>query len=185
MSGTQITIHDEAVQASLGGMSTRAGDLSRGMKLIAALALASVRRNFEVGGRPSKWAPLKPSTLKKRHSGGGPLVVQGFAGGLLGSVHAESNATQAIVGTDKIYAAVHQFGAAKGSFGMGLAGSFRRRGIMGGLERGGGWDLSSQRPLPWGDIPARPFLLLQNQDREAITDVLANFVLGASRAGAR
>ncbi len=185
MPGTHITIHDAEVKASLNGMAVRSRDLSRGMKLIAALVLASVQRNFEVGGRPSKWAPLKPSTLKKRKSGGGPLVVQGFAGGLLQSVHAESDATRAIVGTDKIYAAVHQFGAAKGSFGMGLAGSFRRKGIMGSLERGGGWDLSSQRPLPWGDIPARPFLVLQAQDREDILETLAKFVLGASAGAAR
>lgn len=185
MSGTQIIIRDEQVQTNLNGMAIRARDLSRGMKVIAALVLASVRRNFEMGGRPSKWAPLKPSTLKKRTSSGGPLVVRGFRGGLLQSVHAESNATQAIVGTDKIYAAVHQLGAAKGSFGMGLAGSFRRTGVMGSLERGGGWDLSSQRPLPWGDIPARPFLLLQEEDREDAVATLAKFVLGASGGTAR
>jgi len=177
MSGTQITIRDEQVQATLGGMAARAGDLSRGMKLIAALVLASVQRNFEVGGRPSKWAALKPSTLKKRKSGGGPLVVNGFAGGLLGSIHSETTATTATVGTDKVYAAVHQFGAKKGSFGMGLAGSASRTGVMGSLERGGGWNLSSQRPLPWGDIPARPFIVLQEADRGGILDVLAQHVL--------
>lgn len=184
MSGTQIIIKDEQVQANLNGMAIRARDLSRGMKLIAAMVLASVQRNFEVGGRP-KWAPLKPSTLKKRKSSGGPLVVKGNAGGLLQSVHAESNATQATVGTDKIYAAVHQFGAKKGSFGMGLAGSFRRTGVMGSLERGGGWDLSSQRPLPWGDIPARPYLMLQEEDREDAGAILAKYVLGASGGSAR
>lgn len=180
MSGTQITIHDEAVQAALNGMSERAGDLSGAMKVIGALVVASVQRNFEVRGRPTKWAPLKPSTLKRRKSGGGPLVVQGFAGGLLGSIHAETTATSAIVGTDKVYGAVQQFGAAKGSFGMGLAGSFRRAGIMGSLERGGGWDLSSQRPIPWGDIPARPYLLLQDADREAILEELAKHVQAGS-----
>jgi len=68
---------------------------------------------------------------------------------------------------------------------MGLAGSFRRKGVMGSLERGGGWDLSSQRPLPWGDIPARPFLVLQDVDREDILDTLAKFVLGASGGASR
>ena len=150
------------------------------MKIIGAMVLISVQRNFEVGGRPNKWAPLKASTLKKRKSGGGPLVVKGFAAGLLGSIHSETTPSSATVGTDKIYAAVHQFGAAKGSFGMGLAGSFGRTGLMGSLERGGGWDLSTQRQLPWGDIPARPFLLLQDEDREDILAVLANHVLGAS-----
>lgn len=185
MSGTQITIRDEAVQANLAGMAFRARDLSGGMKIIAQLVLASVQRNFEVGGRPNKWAALKPSTLKKRKSGGGPLVVQGFGGGLLGSVHAESNANQAIVGTDKIHGAVHQFGAKKGSFGMGLAGNFRRTGVMGSLERGGGWDLSAYRPLPWGDIPARPYLILQDVDREDSLEALAKFVVGASGGAAR
>jgi phage virion morphogenesis protein len=185
MSGTQITIHDEQVRASLNGMAARAGDLSRVMKIIAALVLVSVKRNFEVGGRPAKWAELKPSTLKKRKSGGGPLVVQGNAGGLLGSIHSETTPTTATVGTDKIYAAVHQFGAKRGSFGMGLVGSFKRTGVMGSLERGGGWDLSSQRPLPWGDIPARPFLVIQDVDREDILDVLVNHVLKASGGSAR
>ncbi len=167
MSGTKFTIIDAQVQAMLSGMATRAGSLSPGMKIIAALVLASVQRNFETGGRPSKWAALKPSTLRNRKSGGGPLVVKGFGGGLLGSVHAESDATTATVGTDKIYGAVHQFGAKKGSFG-----SF--------LTKGG-----KSRALPWGDIPARPFLMLQQEDREAIPDVLAKFVLGASGGRAR
>ncbi len=55
-------------------MSERAGDLSGAMKVIAETIVASVQRNFEVGGRPAKWALLKPSTLKKRGSGGGPPV---------------------------------------------------------------------------------------------------------------
>ncbi len=185
MSGTQITIHDEAVQTMLNGMAARAGDLSRAMQVIAGLVLISVQKNFDAGGRPGKWAALKPSTLKKRKSGGGPLVVQGRAGGMLDSINSKTTATSATVGADKVYAAVHQFGAKKGSFGMGLAGGFKRTGVMGSLERGGGWDLSAYRPLPWGDIPARPFLLLQPDDHEDIADVLVNHVLGASRAAAR
>ncbi len=185
MTGARISIDYGATLGNLAGMAGRAEGLSGPMKVIAALVLASVQRNFEVGGRPAKWAPLKPSTLKKRKSGGGPLVVKGFGGGLLGSVNAQSDSTSASVGTNKIYAATHQFGARKGSFGQALAGDFRRTGFLRGVERGGGNDWSAYRSIPWGDIPARPYLLVQETDSEEILEVLANHVLGGPAGAAR
>ena len=52
-------------------------------------------------------------TLAKKQ-GGRILVGKGFAGGLLGSIHYELGENLVYVGTDKIYAAIHNFGGQAG-----------------------------------------------------------------------
>lgn len=54
------------------------------------------------------------------------------------------------VGSNRIYAGTQQFGAKQGQYGK--------------SKRGG--------PIPWGDIPARPFLGLSAQDEENIMSIL-------------
>lgn len=56
-----------------------------------------------------------------------------------------------LVGSPIVYASTHQFGAEAGSFGT--------------TKRGG--------PIPWGDIPARPFLGLSAADTSAILQTAA------------
>ena len=56
------------------------------------------------------------------------------------------------VGSSMQYAAVQHFGAKKGEFGR------TRRGA----------------PIPWGDIPPRPFLGISEVDRAAILDIIAD-----------
>lgn len=54
-----------------------------------------------------------------------------------------------MVGTPAIYGAVQQFGAERGSLGGGS---------------------------PWGDIPARPFLGLSDEDEQTILDLVASYL---------
>jgi phage virion morphogenesis protein len=126
------------------------------MKIIGAIIQASVQKNFEEGGRP-KWAPLSPVTLLRRKSSGGPLVVQGFAGGLLGSISYKATERKVTIGTNKIYGAVQQFGAGKGAFGQ--------------TSRGA--------PIPWGDIPARPYLMVQDEDWTEIGAEVKEYLVGS------
>ena len=60
------------------------------------------------------------------------------------------------IGTNKIYAAVMQFGAAKGAFGTDAGGS----------------------SIPWGAIPARPFLGISDQDRTNIAATVDEWLEG-------
>lgn len=164
MAGTGLTWNDEQTQQQLGGMTRRLANMTQVMRVAAEIMRSSVVRNFEVGGRPQRWAPLKPGTLARRKSSGGPLVVSGMGGGLMGSVSAWSGRIRARVFTDKIYGAIHQFGAAKGQFGR----------IMSILPGGG----SRSMNVPWGSIPARPFMVLQEEDATEIREVLRDFVVG-------
>ena len=71
------------------------------------------------------------------------------------------------MGSPTIYAGTQQFGAEKGAFD-----SYGHTGF-------GGHELTL--PIPWGDIPPRPFLGLSNDDRDEIAALVSDYVLGAFR----
>lgn len=137
-------------------IAQKGADASPVTREIAAIMHEAVDQNFEKEGRPA-WPPLKPSTIKRREKAGtwpGHVLRTGGQAGLQASVSEKSDATSAEVGTNKVYAGTHQFGARKGKYGR--------------TKRGA--------PIPWGDIPARPFLKLTDEDEEDIKDALQKFL---------
>lgn len=64
------------------------------------------------------------------------------------------NATGVVVGSPMIYAGTFQFGARKGAYGK----------------------MSNGAPIPWGDIPPRPFIGLDERDETMIVDTVADFL---------
>ena len=108
-----VELKDQAVMRLLEKIRSRLGHMLPAMKIIGEIVRTSVVRNFEVGGRPTKWKELSPVTLAMRR-GDKILRRQGFAGGLMGSIHARAENDQVRIGTNKVYAAVQQLGAKKG-----------------------------------------------------------------------
>lgn len=147
MAGTTITIttNAEKVADELDIIAARCGNLLPAMQIIGQTVTASVQKNFMEGGRPSGWQQLAPATLATK-KGGSILVTKGFGGGLLGSIHAEPAADHVLIGTDKVYAAIHQFGG----------------------QAGRGQKVT---------IPARPFLLVQDEDWPEIKEQLNEYIL--------
>lgn len=96
-----------------------------------------------------KWAPLTATTLARRKGKGKILAPTGGASGLMGSIQSEHDATSARVGTNRIYAGPHQFGARKRQF----------KGVA-----------------PWGDLPARPFLGIGEEDEMEIQDAMRRYL---------
>jgi len=174
-----VKIEDSGIRDLFTRIQRRMADLTPAMRIIGGTVRTSVIRNFEVGGRP-RWKPLSPVTLARR-KGKKILMRQGFAGGLAGSIHAKAYSDRAVIGTNKIYAAVHQFGAKKGSFG---AFTFTVREHLRRTRRSGGKvrvrEHKRTARLPWGDIPARPFLVVQREDWTEIGEALADYIMGGS-----
>lgn len=98
---------------------------------IAGSLLAVTEDNFDAEGRPA-WAGLSPVTEARRK----PRKILSQSGQLRNSIQPDSTETEASLSTSDPKAATHQFGAKQGQYGK--------------SSRGG--------PLPWGNIPARPFL---------------------------
>lgn len=119
------------------------------MKQLAGVMEEAVNYNFDSEGR-GEWAALSDVTKARRQKGGKILQDNRL---LSGSVVARHTAEEAIAGTTDIRAATHQFGAKQGEFGT--------------TSRGA--------PIPWGDIPARPFFELRDDDIEEMMELVDNY----------
>ena len=177
MSGAaiKVTIDDREAKELLGRIQKNLGDLTPPMKIIGSIARTSIIRNFEKSGRPKKWKKHSKVTEKRRGKGAKILMKEGMGAGLAGSIHSKADKESATVGTNKIYAAVHQFGAKKGSFGTVIADVRKhlRKGVKVKAHK-------RKMKLPWGDIPARPYLMIQNEDWPEMTAALGDYILGGT-----
>lgn len=126
-----ITIDDSQLQAALARLERCAGDLTPAMRKIAGALAVETERNFAGEGRP-KWEPLAEATKHMRIGGSkaynkkGKLkaaaqrqVDAGFrilqhSGGLAASVATDYNSMEAMIGSNKVYAAIQQFGGDAG-----------------------------------------------------------------------
>lgn len=124
---------------------------------IGEIVMTSVQENFEEHHAPdgTPWEPLSPAYAEwKRRYGQGRsaddiLVLNRI---LMGSIHPEPHRDRVEIGTNVIYAAVHQFGA---DFSI----------------------LSTRRRVK---IPARPYLPLEEHDLDSVMpeigDAVFNFI---------
>ena len=177
MSGAaiEVTVDDREIADLLDRIQKNLGDLTPAMKIIGAIGRTSVIRNFEKSGRPKKWKKHSKATEKRRGKGAKILMVQGLGAGLAGSINYKADKDSATIGTPKVYGAVHQFGAKKGSFGTVIANirEHMRKGVRVKAHQ-------RKMKLPWGDIPAREYLMIQDEDWPEITAALTDYLLGGT-----
>lgn len=165
MTGVRITVsfEDAELQGALrrvrDGLRDRAGLLGA----IGVGLAANTRDRFDAAEDPDggAWKALNPAYAATK-KGPGILREAGMRGGLQGSITSAVDGNSVIVGTNKVYGAVHQFGATirpkkpGGALVFQLAG----RTIIAGKVT----------------IPARPYLGFSDQDRttviEAVEDLL-------------
>lgn len=132
----QIEVNTSGVDAILARIVSLGANMTPITRALAGILADIPERAFAAQADPvtsSPWAQLSPVTVNRRGSSSPILQVSGI---LAGSIQAEHGADFARVTTATKYASTHQEGAKKGQFGK--------------TRRGGS--------IPWGDIPARPFL---------------------------
>lgn len=129
----------------------------------------SITLNFQQGGRPEAWKISKRAKGqgRGRNKTGQTLLDTKI---LCNSLIGPSLNGKCIVDTDSLeiatnvpYAATHQYGAKKGSFGTFTA-KVREHNRTIGSKICKVKAHTRKINLPWGDIPARPFLLVQDSD---------------------
>lgn len=176
------SIKDEQVKLMLAKIDDNLRNLKPAMEIIGEIVTASVLRNFEVGGRP-KWAKLSVVTKAiRRKKGKWPGQILRQSGALSKIVYQASN-TRAVISANEEYAATQHFGAKKGEFGTVTVVQHVRE-HMRKHKSGKSYKVSAHSrtrrnvPVPWGDIPARRFMLVQKEDRREITTALEEYIIG-------
>lgn len=142
------------LQQTLNQIENAIGDLKPLMLSIAAELASQTEENFEHEGRP-EWPELSDVTAERRAKNGHwpGQILQVSAAGLAASITTHATDSSAMVGSNKPYAAMMQFGGERGDF-----------------------------PQLWGDIPARPYLpidgegRLQAQVKEAVVTLGLNYL---------
>lgn len=168
MAGATVSVRvkDEGVRDLFRRMKARGRDMTPAMKVVGEIVRSSVVRNFEEGGRP-RW---KPSRKAK-----GKTLIK--SGRLMASISRKAYRDRAEVGTNAVYAAIHQFGF-EGTVGVRAhRRKVRSRDVREGKRikaRGVGFVRAHERDMK---VPARPFLKVQDEDmREIRAGILAHIM---------
>ena len=110
----EIKIDNKKVEEALLGVAKKASDLRPLMKNIAGIMADSTEENFKVEGRP-KWKDLSEKTkTARKKTGHYPGQILQVSGQLALSVTTQYDDTSAIIGSNKVYAAIHQLGGQAG-----------------------------------------------------------------------
>lgn len=169
----RITLKDEGVSKALADLGAALDDLTPVMQEIGEYLVSSTKDRFGAGEAPdgTKWAPKSETTIETYKRRGDRVDFRplfGPSGRLSSEISYIAQPISVEVGSSLIYAAAMQFGAEQGAFGA----------------RAGRTRPSEKRPksqdyffhIPWGNIPARPFLGLSANDRTAIVDIVAEWL---------
>lgn len=167
-----IKSNTHGLQRILGDLAVRLTTLAPVMRDIGEIVLDHVKDNFREGTTPEgrRW---KPSHRALRE-GGKTLIDTGV---LRNSFHVRPASRTVLVGTPDVRAPIHQFGAQAGSLGFITA---RVREHFRHTKSGGRAFVRAhtrRQRIPWGDIPARPFL----PDPHAMPEDLADRILESLR----
>lgn len=143
----------ERLLKRLAQMATDTRHVERPLKAAGAHMLGSIEKNFQQQGRPKKWTPLAPSTREGRRKGKnkkrGPKILIDTAR-LKNSPSVKLvQGPAAAVGTNVIYSRRQHFGYKSKKKGRGQA-----------------------------ETPARPFLMFQDEDFDAIDRIFSRYIRG-------
>lgn len=147
----ELEVTDERFRRLMADLARRMANMRPAFAEIGEIVYESVQRNFEESRAPdgTPWEPLAPSTAREKAARGRNVTdILIDTRTLMGSIHPEPHADHVKVGTNVIYAAVHQFGA----------------------------DFTAIRTRRRVRIPARPYLGVRDDDWPEIRDAVEHWL---------
>jgi phage virion morphogenesis protein len=209
MAGEFVQVDSSRATVALGKFRLSLEQNAELMQEIGASQLLSVRRTFREQGSPAgSWMPLAPSTIRrnpKLYGAGHKLLI--LSGRLLNSISVKQERPgEVIIGTNLVYAAVHQFGSRDRSFGAGPrtaaeeaatvnmpARSYYRMSAelgTGHLAHAGKRRIQGPRNATrvnarahtrHQNIPPRPYLVFRPEDPQRIAGIVQRYVAAAAQ----
>lgn len=136
------------------------------MGRLAGVMHRAVEDNFESEGRPA-WQGLHPGTVAARRKAGKDGKILQRDGALAASITPFHDDSQAVVGTNVAYAAIHQFGGQTKPHV--IKPRYKRALAFGGV-------IVRQVQHPGSKIPARPFLVLTPEDGQDLVEEAQHYL---------
>ncbi|MDA8123517.1 MAG: phage virion morphogenesis protein [Deltaproteobacteria bacterium] len=163
----EIVVEDSGIREALSRLAAKVRNLAPAMKNIGEYLQRSTWERFDAQKDPSgkPWAKLKASTLARKKTS--KILIESSR--LRDSIVYHADNDQVEVGTNVVYAAIHQFG-----------GKTAPRTIRPTRKKALFWPGASH-PVgavnhPGSQIPARPFLGVSDEDKAEILDIIRDHV---------
>lgn len=160
----RFTINDFAVRKRLSSLAAQGHSLRPLMQDIGEEVRRIVEKNFDAGGRPEKWKP----TARSKREGGKPLTDKGI---LRRSIAVDADDKSVRVGTNVLYGGIHQFG------GQTAAHEIRPKNKAALSWPGAGHPVRVVHH-PGSKIPARPFLVIPDDEHSRIVKIAEAYLGG-------
>lgn len=153
MASITISVDDKAITNKLHELQSKVINLEPVMEDIGQILMNSTRDRFEQGIDPTgkPWVTLQPWYQKQKKKNQNLTLVLNHD--LMNSINPQATSNSVTIGTNRKYAAMHQFG-----------------GVVG-----------KGSPFAGKEIKARPFLGISNDDKENILDAVRDHMAAAWR----
>jgi phage gpG-like protein len=181
----EFEFNSGALHVSLSKVIGEAFSVQPIISTIGELLLTSVEENFLAGGRygqggqfqggPQKWVPLGASTIRARQAKGrGATPILQMSGRMAASFQWAANGNGVSITNNARYFAIHQFGGTIRHPG-GTPYIILGTGLARFLKKDGQYPAGVRFTRPHAiTIPARPMLVMQDDDMVAIAELVAN-----------
>lgn len=164
-----LDIKADRLTARLTALEDALDDMSPVMADLGEFFVTSTKDRFTEGKGPDgiPWAPKSETTKAAYRARKDPVSdnpLWGPSGRLRTEIFAQAGPNSIEWGSNLVYAGVHQFGAQQGQFGAWI-----------GKDKIGRDHFHS---IPWGDIPARPYLGISPEDELSAIDIIEEWLAG-------
>lgn len=168
----ELEINDAQVRAAFASLQSSLTDMHPAMDEIGQTMVLSTKTRMQAGVSPdgTPFAPRSAVTLARYAAEGkkyGPKPLW-LTGTMRQNVAHAATSDSVSWGSNAIQAAVMHFGADQGEFGAAVGRTKPSE------KRARSQDYFT--PIPWGRIPARPFVGLSDQDRIDIGEIIAEWL---------
>jgi len=163
----KTTIKDMEMKTALKGLTTRLSKPQKALRECGLVLLRSISKTFKAGGRPVRWKPSKRAQL----AGGKTLI---DTARLMRSITMKVTGKTLMVGTNVKYAAMHQLGGK-------VAGRTifpKRAKALRWIDKGGNVRFAKKVTIPGFTMPARPFLVIQDEDWRVLGRIFVDHLVG-------
>lgn len=149
----EVEINDQSSRDLINELKRRMGNLTPVMEAVGQIIQSGTQQRFVDQQAPdgSPWAALSPLTLERRRKAGRGAQILRDTGRLMNSISYKVAGDSVKVFTNVVYAGTHQLGARQG-------------------------DYRASPPIPWGNVPARPFMGYSASDEDAVLEILQGYL---------
>jgi len=156
----QTSVVGDAAIRAFAQLRLHVSDTGPLMRAIGVGLVANVHDRFQRGSGPggAAWPALNPAYAAIKR-GPGILRESGMRGGLMGSITSRAGSDSVEIGSNKIYAAIHQFGGIIRP----VSAAKLRFPLVGGLVA-----------VDQVEIPARPYLGIDREDEVMILETVVD-----------